>query len=780
MIQEQKYLTISIQSKWGPIELYIEPNSDKDKLYIENDLMPGESPYHLLEGCNYRYELTGGQEGHDYRFEDRSEIVYWQKGQRHPNQGNLKTGIYVGTLKLKVIDITTEEPAGDVELEIRSVKTDYQTDYRTMLNEIAEYYTDLVLQQGSPVTQKLEIDNDATYTTLYQKFSFIRSIVEGDAFAEAVHKIITNPVRKWSETTVRKNIVGVKRLSRQNMRQVASATDRMAIPVSWQGRMPAGLTSVPRQLDVTYKEDSVDNQENQFVKFALRNFMMFCAELRTKKNCTTPLINEIDHTIDVLNSYLDNKLFREVSMPSHLNLNSPVLQRKEGYREVLQAWLIFDMAAKLSWHGGDDIYDAGKKNVATLYEYWLFFKLMELIGELFNLEVKDKAELVKTDNDNINLDLIQGRVKMIHGKHETASRTLNIAFYYNRTFSKVPDTQDPIHSAGSWTMTMRPDYTLSMWPGDIDEKKAEQEELITHIHLDAKYRLNRILLEDEVNTEDEENTYLLEEKKQQELGIYKRADLLKMHAYKDAIRRTSGAYVLYPGDVNKAIRGFHEIVPGLGAFCIRPGHFREDSIYLRQFLAEVKAHLLDRTSEREKLSFYQYDVYKEANPHMVMDKLPEPTGNNRNFLPDETHVLIGFCAPYNKEFVTANYIYNVRTGDQKGALDLTELMKAQYALVWNQNGMQSFHKINKRGFKIYSAQELVAKGYTPTEIYKKISAGMTREEAISASSLSGFYTVVSFNKNGAEKEFQNIIWDTRAFSMTPYVIKLTQLLKFKK
>jgi predicted component of viral defense system (DUF524 family) len=41
---------------------------------------------------------------------------------------------------------------------------------------------------------------------------------------------------------------------------------------------------------------------------------------------------------------------------------------------------------------------------------------------------------------------------------------------------------------------------------------------------------------------------LIIEKAENRKGIYKNADLLKMHAYKDAIRRTGGAYVLYPGD----------------------------------------------------------------------------------------------------------------------------------------------------------------------------------------------------------------------------------------
>ena len=86
------------------------------------------------------------------------------------------------------------------------MKAEYRTDYRKMLEDITAYYTDLVLMQGSPVTQKLEIDNNTSPQTLYQRYAFVRSIVESLAFQEAIHKIITNPVRKWEETTVERNI----------------------------------------------------------------------------------------------------------------------------------------------------------------------------------------------------------------------------------------------------------------------------------------------------------------------------------------------------------------------------------------------------------------------------------------------------------------------------------------------------------------------------------------------------------------------------------------------
>ncbi len=624
----------------------------------------------------------------------------------------------------------------------------------------------------------MKIDESCSSKTLYQRFSFVRSIIDSEVFSEAIHKIISNPVRKWTDANIQRNIVSVRRLSQKNIRKIASDHDRIPLSNNCHQNLPNYLTSVPRNIEVEYKRDTIDNQENQFVKFVLRTFSMFCSDLKNMRHASERLKYESNQTIEQLSTYLDNQFFRQISMPTHLNMNSPVLQRKEGYREMLQSWLLFDLAAKLNWTGGDDVYEAGKKNVAILYEYWLFFKLLELICEFFNIEPKDKARLVKIDSDGINLDIIQGKAQMVHGQQETFSRLLNVAFYYNRTFSKVPENDDPIHNAGSWTMSMRPDYTLSLWSGNISEAEAEAQNLITHIHFDAKYRLNRVILEDEKNVSEE----LYVEKKEQELGVYKRADLLKMHAYKDAIRRTSGAYILYPGTESRAIKGYHEIVPGLGAFSIRPGHWQNDSIALKQFLAEVKAHMLDRTSKREKMSYYQYDIYKEKNSSMLMENIPEPINENRDFLPDETTVIVAYYKCQDQlDWILKNNLYNMRAGDSNGSISLeNNIINARYILLHNGKRSQHLIRIVKKGPKVYSRAQLVKMGY-PQYLKKGTDEIDIEKEEREANRI--YLVFELFKNNSVEKELQGYTWDmkniiwNRAMATRAFTENLVKLIK---
>ena len=768
-------LEIPIIGNFGEIKLCIYPALGSSMLFEEEDAVDyGESRWQLQEGCTYEYELVSDNK-RTYQFMTEDEIVRFSHSPRHPNAGTLKTGIYVGSLSLAIRDTELDCEIAKVNIEIKSVKAEYRTDYRKMLEDITAYYTDLVLMQGSPVTQKLEIDNDTPQQTLYQRYAFVRSIVESSAFQEAINKIVASPVRKWEETIVERDVSNVKRLSRRNMHQIASSRDRIPVYNGDEIGLPHGLNSVPRTLTVAYKRDTLDNQENQFVKFVLRSFSSFCSELRGKKNANDRLKAEIDKTMDVLNGHLSTLFFKQVSMPSQLNLNSPVLQRKEGYREILQAWLMFDLAAKLSWKGGDNVYEAGKRNVAVLYEYWVFFKLLEVISRVFDIDPVSVNKLVKTDADRINLEIQQGKMTMIEGLYDAGSRKFNVRFYYNRTFAHTREDEE-LDKSGSWTMNMRPDYTLSIWPGEISIDQAEREDLIVHIHFDAKYRVNKIDLGVDDSMNDEQmSEALLKEKKEQEEGIYKRADLLKMHAYKDAIRRTSGAYILYPGTVQRRLKGFHEIIPGLGAFCLTPSNYDEELITLQVFLLKIVEHMLDRTSQRERMSYYINNVYNTPSKS-VREEMPEPAGDNRDFLPDETWVVLGYVKNDKQlEWIRKTGLYNFRTGTQNGSIRLSRnLVSCRYLLLHAHGESIQFVRLADEGPRVFRRSDLLRMGYPPSDNEEK------KKDDI--------YIVYRLEPNNTEPEWVQYHWQISEVtdnkgnrSAVPEPVKLSDLmLKAKK
>ena len=707
MTDEAKSITINnIGNK--PISLKVLSYSKGASILDYPDALSfGEARYQLYEGCEYQYKLTDGYILHD------DEII--KTDGFHPSEGRIKTGVYVGTLKLRIYkeedrDDDLAKPAATIAFEIRSKKADYHTDYKIMLQDLTEDYTELVMMQGSPVTQRFRQDTKGTPQTDYQRFAFVKSIIESDQFAEALHKIQSSPVKRWSVSEEKKSINNIKHLNRKGIRQLLSSNDRVALPENHNLRKY--FSTVPHKIDVPFNKETLDTSENRFVKFVLNFFLGFCSSISNKKNAKERLKREAEITIKRLNSFLNLPIFRQVSNPTSLQLNSPVLQRKEGYREVLQAWLMFDLAANLAWNGAENVYgedyDAGMKNVAALYEYWLYFKMIKVVSDVFHITPRSLSELITTDGDKLVLDLKEGKMKVVEGTYESRTRKLNVRLYYNRTFSH----QQNLSKAGSWTVQMRPDYTLSIWTGNIDEEEAEKEDLIVHLHFDAKYRLNSILLSDENNKETEEE--LTEEKHEEELNIYKRADLLKMHAYKDAIRRTSGAYILYPGNQGQTpIRNYHEIIPGLGAFCIRPGKYEQDVIPLKRFIKDVVNHFLNRVSQREQLAYYKYKI-NEDGVNYLKDELHEPEGKNRSLLPTETQVLIGFLRGKNRDWTEKNNKYNIRLFTRDGSLMLTsEMMSAKYIVLFTDKDdpiTSNIYRVSGTP-EIYSSQRLASEGY---------------------------------------------------------------------
>lgn len=672
----------------------------------ENATEHNEARFQLVEGYSYDFQINSSK----FVLGNVGENII-QQHKRTTNLGIIAPNIFVGTLSIPLLEKETSKELIKVELEVQSIKSGYRNDYREMLELITEKCTDLLLKASSPVSQHFDIDYTKDSQTLYQKFAFIKSIIGSDEFGEAIHRIVISPITKWTETTEEKDIRNVRRFSSSNIKEILKNAKRNDLPATHYLRS-YGINTLPERITTARKTDSVDTPENRFIKHALENFLKFCTDINSKAKefGHEKMENESELVIRELEGKMHHSVFKNISKPTTLKLNSPVLQRKEGYREILRVWLMFDLAAKLIWTGGDDIYRGGKKDIATLYEYWLFFKLLSLFQSIFDIEPRDISDLIKETPDGLHLQLKQGKFTALRGVYDSGNRKLNIRFNYNRSFSGKKSYPD----SGSWTTTMRPDYTVSFWPFGISEQEAEKQELIVHVHFDAKYKIANLtdLLKQNQDVE------LDQEKIENRKGLYKNVDLLKMHAYKDAIRRSGGAYVLYPGDTSIYQKGFHEIIPGLGAFPVKPSKTDSGIGELKAFLLEIIEHFGNRASQREKIAYSTFDIFK--NPpvpdNIIRELLPEPYNSNRDLIPDDTYVLVGY---YNSteqyEWISRTGLYNFKMGSGINSLVLDkEIVSSKYLLLYTSgdNDSGDLWKIISRGPKIYSMDDLIGLGFS--------------------------------------------------------------------
>lgn len=763
------------------LSVYPENNSKLFLISEENARENGESQYQILEGNSYEYAFTDNNFKLDCSIDGIRTI-----SKREPSIGRIVPNIYVGTLTLFVTDTTQEGKEFSITLEVLATKFDseidksYRENYRFMLKDITDKCTELLMQINSPVEQNFETDFSRDNKTIYQRFSFINVIIQNKDFEEAVLKIIASPKTNWDNEEEEVDIRRIKRFNNAASKQIISGSNRIPLQSS-HPLFNVGIPSIPNKINSYRKIEHTDTPENRFIKHALEVFLRFaedCQQYFKDKGYARPS-TEASNLVTKLEGYLSQSFFKDISRPTSLKLNSPVLQRKSGYREVLSTWLQFDLASKLVWKGGDDVYKAGKRDIATLYEYWLFFTLYDLFKTKFKIKDIEHEEqpynhLIEPTKDGLNVIVKQGKHTALYGDFITENRALKVKFSYNRSFkggTKYTDEQ-----AGSYTTTLRPDYTLSVWPAILKEKEAEKQELIVHIHFDAKYKVTQFQIQTSTD-----NDLIEQEENNERKGIYKNADLLKMHAYKDAIRRSGGAYVLYPGTEKKEIRGFHEIIPGLGAFSINPTSHNNDISELSKFIDLVIDHLLDRASQRENISHKTHQIYQfgKEDDNILHEPIPEYL-NGKKLIPDDTFVLVGYATTNERfKWYEDNKKYIFRMDEEMGSLELNnEVVNAKYLLLRRSGEATAsdLYEIKSRGPKVFSTVHLDKLKYPPSKKPKEYYLAIEIQKVTSIE-----FENVSWDFKELEeyKKIQEIIKNTYSKVGMPFTVSLTKLMSKK-
>jgi uncharacterized protein len=238
-------------------------------------------------------------------------------------------------------------------------------------------------------------------------------------------------------------------------------------------------------------EETLDTPENRFVKAFLRD-LLFAAESLPRQpwwgHVSSDRQRVIHETESMLRLTLAQPMFAEVGDLRRIPSSSRVLLRREGYGELLDAWRLFNLARRPFFGPLQRAIDL--RDIATLYEVWCFFALVEEIAAA--LDVSPSLSLHVSDEHGLNW-----RSEARFGSAGT--------LVYNQ-------------SVRGYSVGFRPDY---LW-----YRNGKHE-----VALDAKFRLDRADWTDETS-----------------LATVKNDDLYKMHTYRDALGLRA-AVVVYPGDV---------------------------------------------------------------------------------------------------------------------------------------------------------------------------------------------------------------------------------------
>lgn len=512
-----------------------------------------------------------------------------------------------------------------IDFEVVPDKINYENDYVELTESIANECSALLMDYTSP-TSLTFLQDTTRDSTILEQFIFLRTFCYSDNLESLFCSIKRNPDR-----------ILIKEDELKSFGTGIPSSKFYSNPFSNSRSWIKTDTGsyIPSEISVTNKYDSFDTPANRFVKFALNIFAEICSKVLNKvevEKTGLEIKKEAKKLQNIINDILYDSFFEDINELEIMPVNNQVLEKREGYNQIFNAFSMIDFALHLDWKGKDDIYKGEAKNTALLYEYWLFLELRKILFELAgkpqqSKDVEPYNQFI-SDKNGLTISLQQGKASLQEFKFPNLKLKVNL--YYNRTFS--PTQFNSSVYWGSYSRPFRPDYTVAIY-SDIYSKETDAIKAgeVSYIHFDAKYRIQdltqfinsdkKTITEDNVDTEisnisEKESEELFEEKNDSIVNTYKRGDLLKMHTYNDAIRRTVGSYVLYPGNdknENEHTSVYDEILPGVGAFAIRPGNENVGHNAIKDFLAVTLEFKSKESSRQYRKNYFENMVIQSPS-----------------------------------------------------------------------------------------------------------------------------------------------------------------------
>jgi len=432
--------------------------------------------------------------------------------------------ILMGTLQFKnEVGLTTfsindqDKTVLEVTIEIFPAKLDYKNDYKKLLEEVNEEIYNLAFHflKKTYMGASIKLDGNPSMTEFFRLISY-----HFNAFFQAVERIERQPHHQLEKTYMKARGDQLKKVDsrvRNDLRKNPHVFTDVPGGVSVNGRELLPTKGLKIKKELTY-----DTFENRYVKWMVLRLVEKLEDLVEKLSVkrhwedkepevNREVITHVEKMIEMLEKKVKRPFWRKIGKLDR-SVMSLVLQMAPGYREAFQLFLTVSKGLTLQGR----VYQMSVKDVATLYEYWTFLKLGQLLQRKYRQVSQD---IVKVSRDGlfVNLDTSKSAKRVF--EHPVTNERIELTYQKkesNPTTNQYPDSMLSIAKKGR-------DYTFNYV-------------------FDAKYRVDFAT----------EGTYY--GRKYVTPGPLEE-DINTMHRYRDSIvvgldgpyERTSfGAYVLFP------------------------------------------------------------------------------------------------------------------------------------------------------------------------------------------------------------------------------------------
>jgi len=389
------------------------------------------------------------------------------------------------------------------------------------VDELTDRAAALCFWTTSP-TEFRTLVEDPSPPTSFLTYLVLRHLLRPDRLPGAVLRISRQPDRRLIRDCAWRDFSEARNLTSRSLLALLAHPEHLA-RAEGRGdpavRRALGDKLPTRLLDEEVRSD-LDTPANRFVGHALREaedtlrrleqkFRGDLAERPARADLARHLADDCGRLQRRVSELRRLPFLQTVGRLCGMPAASPVLMRREGYREVLDAYYRMRVGRRVRWKALEALLTVPARDLPTLYELWCFFALADSLARHSGAR-PDWTKLVRHRGELYSVRLGQG-----------SKASISIGPYrltYNRTFRRS--------SNGTWSVALRPDYLV-----ERDGRRWV---------FDAKYRLDSSGVDQGFNDQPRRGR------------SFARGDVYKMHTYLSAIRRAEAAFILYPGAVFRA------------------------------------------------------------------------------------------------------------------------------------------------------------------------------------------------------------------------------------